>query len=179
MNNDKSIYACYEEIKQREIRELKDAVRIARGQYVFPKDKHPYVMCNLDSGPCDLRVDSVEIQNVSDADVLVIFGYDEQAGQAVEISLDDIAYSHISFITEAIPVRTFSKESFSISRLSREDLEQLGFDTSDIDDKTMQRIADKLGDDYCEQLFWTSLEIIAEEGFGIPRKDDEESEDDE
>ena len=27
MNNDKSIYACYEEIKQREINELKEAVQ--------------------------------------------------------------------------------------------------------------------------------------------------------
>lgn len=26
----------------------------------------------------------------------------------------------------------------------------------------MERIASKLGDDYCEQLFWTSLEIIVE-----------------
>lgn len=85
-------------------------------------------------------------------------------------------------ITEAIPVRKFTQSTFSISRLSREDLEQLGFDTSDVDDKTMQRIADKLGDDYCEQLFWISLEIIAEEGFNIPRKegwsDDDEDEDD-
>lgn len=169
MNNDKSIYACYEEIKQREISELKDAVRAMGGQYVFPKDEHPYVMCNLNSGPCDLRVDSVEIQNISDVDVLVIFGYDEQAGQPVEISLDDIAYRHISFISDFIPVRTFSKESFSISRLSREDLEEKGFDASDVDDKTMQRLADKLGDDYCEQLFWDSLDIIAE-SMGIPKK---------
>lgn len=169
MNNDKSIYACYEEIKQCEISELKDAVRAMGGQYVFPKDEHPYVMCNLNSGPCDLRVDSVEIQNISDVDVLVIFGYDEQAGQPVEISLDDIAYGHISFISDSIPARTFSKESFSISRLSREDLEEKGFDASDVDDKTMQRLADKLGDDYCEQLFWDSLDIIAE-SMGIPKK---------
>ena len=178
MNEYKPIFTCYEEIKQREIRELKDAVRAARGQYVFQKDKHPYVMCNLDSGPCDLRVDSVEIQNISDVDVLVIFGYDEQAGQAVEISLEDIAYSHISFITEAIPVRKFTQSSFSISRLSREDLEQKGFDTSDVDDKTMEKLASKLGDDYCEQLFWISLEIIAE-SMGIPRREDHEEDDDE
>jgi hypothetical protein len=45
----------------------------------------------------------------------------------------------------------------------------------------MQRLAEKLGDDYCEQLFWSSLEIIAEEGFNIPRKEgwSEEDDDDE
>jgi len=72
--------------------------------------------------------------------------------------------------------------SFSISRLSREDLEQKGFDTSNVDDDTMQRLADKLGEDYCEQLFWESLEILAE-CMDIPRKEgwnpDDDDDDDE
>lgn len=54
------------------------------------------------------------------------------------------------------------KEEFVISVLSRADLEALGFDVSNVDDDTMQRLADKLGDDYCEQLFWSSLKILAE-----------------
>lgn len=54
------------------------------------------------------------------------------------------------------------KESFVITEVSREDLEGIGFDTSKVSDETMERLARKLGDDYCEQLFWTSLEIIAE-----------------
>lgn len=54
------------------------------------------------------------------------------------------------------------KESFVITEVSREDLEEIGFDTSKVSDETMERLARKLGDDYCEQLFWTSLEIIAE-----------------
>ena len=54
------------------------------------------------------------------------------------------------------------KDSFVISEVSREDLEEVGFDTSEVSDETMERLARKLGDDYCEQLFWTSLKIIAE-----------------
>ena len=54
------------------------------------------------------------------------------------------------------------KDEFVISVLSRADLEALGFDVSSVDDDTMQRLADKLGDDYCEQLFWSSLKILAE-----------------
>ena len=62
------------------------------------------------------------------------------------------------------------KEEFVISVLSRADLEALGFDVSSVDDDTMQRLADKLGDDYCEQLFWSSLKILAEY-FEIPREE--------
>ena len=61
------------------------------------------------------------------------------------------------------------KEEFVISVLSRADLEALGFDVSSVDDDTMQRLADKLGDDYCEQLFWTSLDITAKY-LEIPKK---------
>lgn len=62
------------------------------------------------------------------------------------------------------------KEEFVISVLSRADLEALGFDVSNVDDDTMQRLADKLGDDYCEQLFWSSLKILAEY-FEIPKEE--------
>jgi hypothetical protein len=61
------------------------------------------------------------------------------------------------------------KDSFVISRVSREDLEAIGFDTSDVSDTTMERLASRLGDDYCNQLFWISLDIMAEY-FEIPRK---------
>lgn len=54
------------------------------------------------------------------------------------------------------------KESFEITSVSREDLEALGYNASKVSDATMERLASKLADDYCEQLFWTSLDIIAE-----------------
>ena len=62
------------------------------------------------------------------------------------------------------------KESFVISEVSREDLEELGYDTSLVSDETMEYLAKKLGNDYCEQLFWTSLDIIAEY-MEIPKKE--------
>lgn len=61
------------------------------------------------------------------------------------------------------------KDSFVISRVSREDLEAIGFDTSNVSDSTMEKLASRLGDDYCDQLFWISLDIMAEY-FEIPRK---------
>ena len=62
------------------------------------------------------------------------------------------------------------KESFIITQVSREDLETIGYDTSEVSDDTMERLASKLGDDYCEQLFWTSLDIMAED-MGIPKRE--------
>ena len=65
------------------------------------------------------------------------------------------------------------KKSFVITRVSRGDLKAIGFDTSEVSDETMEYLAKKLGDDYCEQLFWSSLEIIAEY-LEIPKKESQE-----
>ncbi len=51
---------------------------------------------------------------------------------------------------------------FPITSVCRADLESIGFDASGVDDATMRELAGKLADDYCEQLFWGSLEILAE-----------------
>lgn len=54
------------------------------------------------------------------------------------------------------------KEYFPVTSVARADLEGLGYDTTAITDDQMEELASKLGDDYCEQLFWISLNIIAE-----------------
>ena len=61
------------------------------------------------------------------------------------------------------------KEFFEITSVSREDLESAGFDASNVDDDTMTELAEEMADDYLEQLFWTSLKILAE-NLGIPKK---------
>lgn len=62
-------------------------------------------------------------------------------------------------------------EDFIITSVSREDLESAGFDASNVDDIVMSTLADKMADDYLEQLFWSSLRIIAE-NLDIPKKED-------
>ena len=176
MNNDKSIYACYEEIKQREISKLKEKLKGFGGVAHFGPDytgegatgvDMPNICVHGDAGPYDVRIHAVSIDE--DGYLTILGSALETEDYPSEIKLRDIPYGHLEFIKDVIPARTFSKESFCISRLSREDLEEKGFDASDVDDKTMQRLADKLGDDYCEQLFWDSLDIIAE-SMGIPMK---------
>jgi len=61
---------------------------------------------------------------------------------------------------------------YEISCLHREDLECIGYDTSGVDDSVMKKLASKLGDDYCEQLFWNSLPIFAD-SLGIPVREEE------
>lgn len=58
---------------------------------------------------------------------------------------------------------------FRVTSVHRDDLERLGFDTTDVDDCDMKDIARRLEDDYCEQLFHQSLEIIADQGLDIPK----------
>ena len=62
-----------------------------------------------------------------------------------------------------------SKE-FEITSVTREDLESRGFDTTNITDAQMEELARKMCDDYLEQMFWISLDIIAEDIMGIPTK---------
>lgn len=63
-----------------------------------------------------------------------------------------------------------SKENFQITSVSREDLIMVGFDTANVTDEQMEQLASKMADDYCEQLFWEHLPVIAEI-VGIPRNE--------
>lgn len=112
MNKEKSIYACYEELKRREVKELENAVRAAGGKVEFGEDSYPMVMCNLDGfepHPADVRITRVELREEEDEDVLYIFGREKGIGGGStwyederEINISDIAYSHIEFITSEI-----------------------------------------------------------------------------
>jgi lipoate synthase len=62
---------------------------------------------------------------------------------------------------------------FYITSVSRDDLESYGFDISNVDDATMEELANRMADHYCDQLFWDSMEIIAE-SMGIERIKEEE-----
>ena len=58
---------------------------------------------------------------------------------------------------------------YPISSLHVDDLAASGFDVSKITEDDMITLAGKLSDDYCDQLYWNSLVIIAD-AIGIPRK---------
>lgn len=61
-------------------------------------------------------------------------------------------------------------KGFNITSVSRQDLEMRGFDTTNITDEQMERLAQKMCDDYLDQMFWISLDIIAEDIMGFKKK---------
>ena len=58
---------------------------------------------------------------------------------------------------------------FVIARVHRNDLEQIGFDVTNVTDDTMEELARRMCNDYLEQLYWSSLKIIAEDVLNIPK----------
>jgi hypothetical protein len=60
-------------------------------------------------------------------------------------------------------------KDFPITSVCGADLESIGFDTGGVDDATMKELAEKMADDYCDQLFWSSLEILADY-LNIPKR---------
>ncbi len=62
-----------------------------------------------------------------------------------------------------------SEGFFPITSVHRDDLKAKNFETEKITDAQMAELAHKMSDDYCGQLFWDSMEIIAEEIMGFPK----------
>lgn len=52
-------------------------------------------------------------------------------------------------------------EFFQVTSISRADLDALGYNTEDITDKQMERLARKMAEDYLDQLYWTSMDTLA------------------
>lgn len=65
-----------------------------------------------------------------------------------------------------------SEGYFPITSVHRNDLVGKGFDVEKISDADMKILAKKMANDYCEQLFWPSMEIIAGEILNFPRTKD-------
>lgn len=157
MNNEKSIRAAYDEIKQRELTELENAVRGNDGAVTFPEDEAPVIMCNFNGyypHPADVRITRVELLDEEDEEVLRIYGQEKgQSGcsdwyeDEREINITDIAYGQLSYITQSIK----PKKVFNISVETRNFSETV----AEISYALYGKIYDKL-----EDSFATQAEII-------------------
>ena len=65
-------------------------------------------------------------------------------------------------------IRT-KEDSYPIVSLMRKDLQARGFDTSGVDEKAMRTLAKQMTGEYLVNLFWPSLDKLAE-GMGIPKR---------
>lgn len=162
-------------IKEQERLELLDAIMAHGGEFNWGDDaEKPTIAASLDGiyhSPIDVEVERV----VADNKTLKIYGSEKKYGDEVEFGPEEVFTGHLSYIIDYIPETegifdvTRKQEFFKITSVCRDDLNGIGFDTSKVDDSTMKRLASKLANDYCEQMFWTSLEIIAEDCLEIPR----------
>lgn len=53
------------------------------------------------------------------------------------------------------------KNYFEVTSISRCDLERLGYNVENITDEEMEKLAKLMADDYLEQLYWVSMDSIA------------------
>lgn len=167
----KSIYECYEEIKQREIAELKARLKAFGGVAHFGPDYTgeyatgadcPIVMCNLNGfepHPANVRIMSV---GLSDDDRLTIMGCETSwCDDEMPIDSHDIAYGHIDFITSSIPVMK-TKPYAKLSREMRLFCETVAMLSADLYENINERLPDSSA--VCEEIvtlaqkFETSLD---------------------
>ena len=63
------------------------------------------------------------------------------------------------------------KEEFNCVTLSRADFEEMGYDTSNISDEQMARIAQKIGETLVENLYWECISFWGGKA-NMPKLDD-------
>lgn len=64
-------------------------------------------------------------------------------------------------------------KQFIVTSVSREDCESIGFDVSTLKDSDMERIAEIMGESYCNgnACFWSDLESILIEVYKLKQHD--------
>ena len=94
-----------------------------------------------------------------------LYNYDEEGNSTYKEEYQDVFNRHYDYFFDyffEMMTNKMDTTYFPVTHTCREELEGIGFDTSKVDDDTMTRLASKLEEDYCEQLYWSSLPIIAE-----------------
>lgn len=177
-------YRQAREIKSKSIQELATALKAHGGTYTWrdpegeddgDKDDLPCIGFNLDSGPVDVIVYQASVDD--DGYVTITGRYNDDSGDIDEFDPEDAFVAHIDFLLDMIPETedihdvSLPQEFFEISSVAREDLEEKGYDTSNVTDDQMRNLAKRLGNAYVENEFWIDLEIIADY-LEIPKKID-------
>ena len=84
----------------------------------------------------------------------------------IELSINDIRK-----IIDVLPEVT---GDFPITSVCRDDLIRYNIDIDKVTNSDMVCIADKMCDDYCDQLYWESLEVIVNECMSLPKVGEED-----
>lgn len=116
---------------------------------------------------------------LTDEEVIALCKKDEESlNHDVYYSIEELQANFNTdemFPSTSAYMRVIKDDSFAIAHVSRADLEDKGYDTSNVDDATMERLASKLGDAYVENGFWIDLPIMSDY-LEIPKKENENEE---
>ena len=122
-----------------------------------------YIDDGCDNKDCEDRYVMCAAFNFEDSPLVVRVYY----GDITET----IGYVSVNGVKEhANKLRAEFDRPFNITSICRSDLEGMGFDTTDITDAQMEELARRMCNDYLEQMFWLSMEIIAEDIMKFPKK---------
>ena len=144
-------------------------------------EDYPIIAVNVGGmcpNPTDVIVRSVSIVGGE----LCFDAEDKEYGYNVEFEADDVFAGHLGFIVDCIPATesvgdvTTQQEYFEIISVSRCDLEDCGYDASDISDAIMRGIANKMGD-YMMSDDYSDAVRAAADRFGIPKREEDASND--
>lgn len=168
-------YEMLRDIKRKEQAELRAALEAHGGIYAWwnddegwidDTDGYPMIAVNLNH-ICPGPVDAI-IRSVSIVDGRLCFDAVDHDDNVLEFTADDVFAGHLSFIIDYIPatdevqsVKT-PTDDFTVCSVSREDLVALGFDAQNLEDCTMRKIANKLGNSYYDNEYYIDIPIVAE-----------------
>ena len=105
--------------------------------------------------------------------------YQQEIDQSVDFGKFDIAEKeNLIFAATKMAENEARMEYFPITSVARADVENAGFDTTDVTDEQMEALAEKMGESYVPNNFWEDLDYFAVDmGFKKkPRTDDFENE---
>ena len=87
-------------------------------------------------------------------------------GLAIIRGTVNLSLEQIQAIINVLPEVT---GDFEIGSINRTDLQNLGFDVSNVSDETMKKLASRLSDDYGDQMRDISVDSIARDWLKIPK----------
>lgn len=160
-------------------RTIDKLAEIVYDEYDFHNDTISKKISEFLNCPCETVYDSKEMFCDQDDVTVFMCDYSEETSVFVYVGIDEDNIITSVTVRDAKKVKRetagegFRKEFFPVTSISRDDLASLGYKTEDITDEQMEQLARKMANDYLEQLYWTSMDIIAEDlGF---EKDEQDS----
>ena len=108
-------------------------------------------------------------RNIADKKLLKAY-FDRKCVKRYSLTefIDALNDDHINLDANWVRMIDDNEGYYPISHLHIDDMKQAGFNTKKVSESDLETIADKMNDDYCDWMYWDSLNTIGDI-MGIPR----------